>query len=521
MRLLNVNMTPLVKVRRTDPRVSLYEVRGRHFAYDVNSMAVVQLDHPDQLGEITARQHAPFINACYNPNVPAPQRREKALSLVLHTTQTCNLNCGYCFLEHEYVDGLLDTRKGRMGFEVAKRAIDELLDWSQAPHLGFFGGEPTLNWDLMVQATEYFIGQCRERGFEPGALSVTTNATRLDADRIRWLADRGFSMIVSLDGTKASQDANRPQAMPPIMAVQGHKPKGTYDLVLEKLRLIREVAPALSRRVTLRGTFPWHGRAVRLVDDLHALTELVDEGLASWASLEPAILTESCAVGSDSDLIRFQPERVFELTEEYLEKADYVVSRFREGKRAYHHQIVKFVERMLWGLHAWTECGAGVGYMSVDAQGAIYACHRQQHSYIGNLDEGVNEILREKWVDNRTVDRPGCSVCNLQFVCGGGCREESIGHFVSHEGMTPAEAIRQSYTTMCNFKDLWFRCALWVMSEVPRNILVHAVPNPRAKLLGEIQEEHRRRQMLHITAPPSNRLPQGVVRRKCVGCDAC
>ncbi len=520
MRLLNANNVPVTGVRTAQPRMALYEVRGRYFALDVNSLAVIQLDRREQFEGLVAAKHAPYIGACYRPNVKGLAPRAKGVSLVLHTTQTCNLQCSYCFIEHEYVDGLLDTRKGRMSFDVAKRAIDQLLDFSlgNAPHLGFFGGEPTLNWDLIVEATEYMQAKCREAGHErPGQLSITTNGTRLNPERVRWLTEKGFSLIVSIDGTKASQDRNRPHAMPPFLA--GKKaPQGSYDEVLAALRMIREVEPKLSRRITLRGTFPWYGRPVRLVEDLRAMTELVDEGLGNWASLEPAILTESCAVGSQTDQVRFAPERVFDLTEEYLEKADFIVQRLLSGKPAYHHQILKFVERMLYSNHAWSECGAGVGYMSVDAQGAIYACHRQQHSYIGHLDTGIDETLRAKWVDNSNEHRSECRACNLVYVCGGGCREESIGHFVSHEGMAPDEAITHSYLTMCNFKELWIRAALWVMSEVPRHILQQYVWNPNSKRLDLVQQEaERRARQFRIGGGASNE----IVRKACVGCDAC
>ena len=516
MRLLNASVTPLVGVRPiTDPRMGLYEVRGRYFAYDVNSMAVVQLDHREQIKELQATRHAPYVNACYKSSIPGPNKFTKPVSIVLHTTQTCNLNCSYCFLEHEYIDGLLDTRKGRMTFAVAKKAIDELLTTEHHPQVGFFGGEPTLNWDLMVKVTEYLKDRASVMGKQPG-FSVTTNGTTLTEERIRFLADNHYGMIISIDGTRESHDTNRPHALPPIAAAKGKKAKGSYDKVMETLRLIKSVAPQLSKRITLRGTFPWSGRKSSLLEDTRALNDLVDQGLAGWCSIEPAILTEkNCAVGSTGQLT-FTPEKVFEMYEEYLEVADWMVERLKAGKPARFHQISKFVERTLHGIHAWSECGAGVGYMSVDAAGAVYACHRQQHSYIGNLyDGGVNEDLRGKWLDNRTVARPHCQACNLQYVCGGGCREESIGYHVSHNGMTPEQAIFQNYQVMCNFKECWFAAALWVMSEVDRRILAKAIKNPMQNQLNAIHQEHQRREGFRISGP-TNR-----VVKTCETCDVC
>ena len=52
--------------------------------------------------------------------------------------------------------------------------------------LGFFGGEPLLEWDLLQRSTELTEKRCAEAGVELKK-TVTTNATLLTADRVSWL----------------------------------------------------------------------------------------------------------------------------------------------------------------------------------------------------------------------------------------------------------------------------------------------------------------------------------------------
>jgi uncharacterized protein len=324
-------------------------------------------------------------------------------------------------------------------------------------------------------------------------------------------------MIISIDGDKDTHDSNRPHALPPIASSKGVKAKGSYDKIMDTLHLIREVAPELSKRITLRGTFPWKNRRKRLIEDTLHLNGLVDQGLANHCSIEPAILTEKgCSVGPEGG-VAFEESNVYDLYEEYLEVADWMVQRYTEGKPARFHQIGMFVQRLFHGIHAWTECGAGTGYVSMDAQGAVYACHRQQHSFIGSVQSGVDPALQAKWKDNRTVARPHCRACSLQYVCGGGCREESIGYHVSHHGMSPDEAIFQNYRVMCNFKDCWFAAALWVLSEVPRGALKSIISNPQKRRLDALHAEHARRNGFQI-AGPTNRIPAAAVKT-CADCD--
>ena len=78
--------------------------------------------------------------------------------LILQVTQECNLRCKYCiYSENSNVNQRMHTNSF-MTLETAKKAIDfyriHSIDADRAV-IGFYGGEPFLNFDLIKKAVEY------------------------------------------------------------------------------------------------------------------------------------------------------------------------------------------------------------------------------------------------------------------------------------------------------------------------------------------------------------------------------
>ncbi|MBR5376607.1 MAG: 4Fe-4S cluster-binding domain-containing protein, partial [Lachnospiraceae bacterium] len=81
-------------------------------------------------------------------------------ALCLHIAHDCNLRCSYCFAG----DGEYHGRKALMSYEVGKKALDLLIRSSGSRvnlEVDFFGGEPTLNFDVVKKLVEY--GRSREK----------------------------------------------------------------------------------------------------------------------------------------------------------------------------------------------------------------------------------------------------------------------------------------------------------------------------------------------------------------------
>ena len=151
-------------------------------------------------------------------------------TMVLNVTNKCNLACTYCY---EYGDDkIVDTQYGTqpkfMSDETAEESIEFLLKQSgvqPTAHCTFFGGETLLNFPVLQKTVAYARRRAEEEG-KRITFSLTTNATLLKPEIIRWLADNDIGVTISIDGPKPVQDGLR----------VFHNGKGTYDVVLPKIR---------------------------------------------------------------------------------------------------------------------------------------------------------------------------------------------------------------------------------------------------------------------------------------------
>lgn len=158
--------------------------------------------------------------------------------LILQVTQKCNLRCSYCF----YGENNYTTRTHTdldMPIEIAKRAIDFFLQHSSTTEktvIAFYGGEPMINIELIKMCIKYVEENYGERNV---AYIMTTNGTLLTEKNIRYLAQKEFSLIISMDGTQKTHDANR-------RFVNG---KGTYDIICKNLLHMRAIEPELYNKI--------------------------------------------------------------------------------------------------------------------------------------------------------------------------------------------------------------------------------------------------------------------------------
>ena len=117
-------------------------------------------------------------------------------------THQCNLRCAYCYI---------DKRAGRMSIEVAEKIIESIFTSSSSDEeidIGFFGGEPLLEFDLLTK----IVGLIETHpGFDRNAvtLSLVTNGTVFSEDIAAYLGEHGIVLCVSCDGPPHVHDRFR------------------------------------------------------------------------------------------------------------------------------------------------------------------------------------------------------------------------------------------------------------------------------------------------------------------------
>ena len=127
--------------------------------------------------------------------------KQKFVTLTL--TNSCNLNCGYCY-EHS-------KNSYGMPFSIAKNIlIEELNAENQYEHVNieFFGGEPFIEFELMKQIVDFLRNGNFSKTY---SVSITTNGTLIHGEKQKWLIDNQdiVSCGLSWDGTYEMQNVNR------------------------------------------------------------------------------------------------------------------------------------------------------------------------------------------------------------------------------------------------------------------------------------------------------------------------
>lgn len=144
--------------------------------------------------------------------------------LVLMVNHACNLRCSYCYTGAKF---------GRpMPEEVGRKCIDRAAR-SVVPRgaleLGFFGGEPLLEADLISNLIQYARGRT-ERDSLRLVLGLTTNGTVTNPAAWSLMTDSDLDLAISHDGLPEIHDRHR-------MDVHG---RATSDRVFQTIHRMRD-----------------------------------------------------------------------------------------------------------------------------------------------------------------------------------------------------------------------------------------------------------------------------------------
>ena len=324
------------------------------------------------------------------------------------------MGCHYCYAD----EGLFGGRARMMSREVAEATIDTLLREAEpgaAVVVGFMGGEPLLNRDLVHHATRYAarVGAAAGRRVR---FSITTNGTLLTPEDAALFSEFPFTVQVSVDGPRAVHDAARPM----------HGGGGSYDRLLAGLRCFERAGRPrrLSGRVTVT---PRTGDLAPILDHLLGLG--FDEvGFA-------AVLV------SPSPSMAFGVEDFSTFLARMIACGEAALWRMLAGGRSGFANLETALVEIHRGSHRPYPCGAGAAYLSANADGELYACHRLVDDpafAMGDVRRGSDLAARTRHLVVSHVDRmEPCRGCWARYLCGGGCYHE-----VSRRGRPGCDYIR-------------------------------------------------------------------------------
>ena len=376
-------------------------------------------------------------------------------ALCLHICHDCNLRCRYCFAG----TGDFGTGKRSMlDLETGKQAIDFLIAGSGKRHhldVDFFGGEPLMNWQVVVDLTHYCEARSKETGKDI-RLTITTNALLLDEEKTAFINKHMKNCVLSIDGRPEIHDYMRP----------GIGGKGSYEAVSKRIKAFlaaRISEDSVYKEHYVRGTYTRFNLDFSK-DVMHMASELG----ARQISVEPV-------VAEDGAGYEIRIEDLPQIAKEYEDLAEYILnSRKTDDPVHFFHFIMDMkggpcVYKRLKG------CGVGAEYCAVTPDGDIYPCHQfagetdlrmgNVHDFAALLDgqgrllpgKKAEDILipevRKIFIDRLMPNKEGCRVCFARYHCGGGCAANSLHSTGSLDGQ---------YEVGCALAKKRLECSLWL-----------------------------------------------------------
>lgn len=328
-----------------------------------------------------------------------------AKNITFIVTKDCQLACKYCYLVGK-------NEKERMPWEVAKQAIDYILDHeAEMPQESvvwdFIGGEPFLEIDLIDKICDYLKTEMFRRGhhwFDSYRFSFSTNGINYHTPKVQKFIEKNrehLSIGITIDGTRKKHDLNRIYKQHAGDATE----HGSYDDVVRNIPLWLEQFPCAGTKVTISS----------------ADIPYIKESVLHLYSLGIHEVNINCVF---EDVWKEGDDRLFE--NQLMQLADAII----DGGYYEDYACSFFTEYMGKPLDCKIDnqnwCGAGM-MLAVDAEGNFYPCTRfAQYSLrskkawiIGNIHEGIdkNKLRPFLTLDRCTQSTQECIDCEVAEGC--------------------------------------------------------------------------------------------------------
>ena len=358
-----------------------------------------------------------------------------AKSITFIVTKDCQLACKYCYLVGK-------NTKERMTWEVAKKAIDYILDREQefreeSVVWDFIGGEPFLEIDLIDQICDYLKTEMYRRNhhwFNSYRFSFSTNGINYHTEKVQQFIEKNrnhLSIGITIDGTKRKHDLNR--IWKTAEMEQGLQPKpedekGSYEDVVKNIPLWLSQFPGAATKVTIAS----------------ADIPYIKESVLHLYALGIKEVNINCVF---EDVWKEGDDMLFE--EQLTELADAIIDMdlYRDHACSFYAEHIGKPMDPVRDNQNW--CGAGK-MLAIDAAGNFYPCTRfaayslrsKPAWIIGNIHDGIdqNRLRPFLTLDRITQSPQDCIECEVASGCAW-CQGENYDAADTHTVYQRATAI--------------------------------------------------------------------------------
>jgi uncharacterized protein len=330
----------------------------------------------DKLSELDTKL---FIkNASYEDRAVTAYNKKNtflAYGPTLHmivTTLRCNHKCQYC---HAAV-APMTAKNLDMTIETARKVVDTIF-YTSTPGLTieFQWGESLVNWEVVQFITEY--SQMKAQALTKNlSLSLVSNLTLMDEDKLTWLLDHGVDICTSLDWDKKTHNWQRT-----------YKDGDSFDRVTHWMGRINEENEKRGRKwykiwALATWTKPGLKNYINIVDTYIGL------GLNTiWLRW----LNPYGFAAAERDILEYSLDEYFEF---YKNAMDYILEKNKQGIFLREMLSVVYLNKILKNtdsgfMDVRSPSGIAIGGVAYSYDGRVYASDESR--MLGRM--GIEDFL--------------------------------------------------------------------------------------------------------------------------------
>lgn len=358
-------------------------------------------------------------------------------NITLEVTEKCNLRCKYCIYNPSHPE-YREFGHNDMSWDTVKKSIDFLKNHSKyAEHvnIGFYGGEPLLNFELIQRCVEY----AKSIFSKDLIFAMTTNATLVDDNIAKFLMENDFNIIISLDGPEELHNENR------IMIDE----TGSYEKTVKGAKILFGMQEKMGKKAKVGFNMVISGPDYE--EKYNKVQKFIEK--EEWIPKDVMILTSSVDRGpkdseyylpqskEEKEFSRGSYDPLYNWEEKYRKKIDssnenkplFTDGIMDKGQVIIHKRLLSEKPVKAYGMNGCCVPGQRRIYVTVD--GEFLLCEKVGNiPSIGNVDTGFNKerikkLYVEEFIKGAKEYCKDCWAVNLCSLCYVNCYDQKGSHF--------------------------------------------------------------------------------------------
>lgn len=308
------------------------------------------------------------------------------MNFFISLTHNCQLRCSYCYAGDKF--------KKSINYPTIDAIIEFILSKvNDSFGLGFFGGEPLMEWDKL----KYTIGRLEKLSSKKGIKvlkTVTTNGLSLTKEKIDWLIEHNFFLVISIDGNSKMHNTHRLYA----------DKSESFTKLVKNLALAQQSFDS-SKLSTVTVVTP---------QNIEYLNESVKFLHKDMKIRRVRISVDYFSDWEATDIIEIQ----------FAKLKEYILECYRANDDIYVDIIDEKIKSHI--QNSCFECNFGEFKIGIAPSGTLYPCERligedRGELSIGNVFNGFDGEALAKIISSRGNKNEECQECEFKPRCVNSC----------------------------------------------------------------------------------------------------